>query len=164
MAAEIKFGTDGWRGIIADDFTFENIRRVGNAIAAYVHKNEDASKGLVVGYDTRFLSQRAAEIISDVLASTGIAVRLSDDLHANSGIVLCGEAPWDGRRSHDYLQPQSFQLEWRQVQSLVWRIRYTRHHEIHRGRIGRAANRAQGRQRNAGGLQNRLHRSHQELC
>ncbi len=79
MAAEIKFGTDGWRGIIADDFTFENIRRVGNAIAAYVHKNEDSSKGLVVGYDTRFLSQRAAEIISDVLASTGIAVRLSDD-------------------------------------------------------------------------------------
>jgi alpha-D-glucose phosphate-specific phosphoglucomutase len=79
MATEIKFGTDGWRGIIADDFTFENIRRVGNAIATYVHKNEDASKGLVVGYDTRFLSQRAAELISDGLAGAGIAVRLSDD-------------------------------------------------------------------------------------
>src|ERR1035438_7618469 len=79
MATAIKFGADGWRGIIADDFTFENIRRVGNAIATYVNKNEDASKGLVVGYDTRFLSQRAAEIVSDVLAGAGIAVRLSDD-------------------------------------------------------------------------------------
>jgi alpha-D-glucose phosphate-specific phosphoglucomutase len=79
MAAEIKFGTDGWRGIIADDFTFDNVRRVGNAMATYVHENEDAGKGLVVGYDTRFASKRAAEIISDVLAAAGIAVRLSDD-------------------------------------------------------------------------------------
>ena len=79
MTTQIKFGTDGWRGIIADDFTFDNVRRVGNAIATYVHKNEDASKGLVVGYDTRFASQRAAEIVSEVLAGSGIAVRLSDD-------------------------------------------------------------------------------------
>lgn len=79
MPAEIKFGTDGWRGIIADDFTFANVRRVGNAMAAYVRNREDASKGLVVGYDTRFASQRAAEIISEVLAAAGIAVRLSND-------------------------------------------------------------------------------------
>ena len=79
MAAQIKFGTDGWRGIIADDFTFDNVRRVGNAMATYVHKHEDASKGLVVGYDTRFASKRAAEIISEVLSGAGIAVRLSDD-------------------------------------------------------------------------------------
>src|SRR5271166_3001963 len=79
MTQQIKFGTDGWRGIIAEDFTFDNVRRVGNAMATYVHKNEDASKGLVVGYDTRFASQRAAEIISEVLAGAGLAVRLSDD-------------------------------------------------------------------------------------
>lgn len=79
MAEEIKFGTDGWRGIIADDFTFENVRRVGNAIATYVHKNENAGKGLVVGYDTRFASQQFAQTISEVLAGAGIAVRLSDD-------------------------------------------------------------------------------------
>ncbi len=48
-------------------------------MAHYVHKNEDASKGLVVGYDTRFASKQAAEIISEVLAAAGIAVRLSDD-------------------------------------------------------------------------------------
>jgi alpha-D-glucose phosphate-specific phosphoglucomutase len=79
MSSQIKFGTDGWRGIIADDFTFDNVRRVGNAMAIYVHKNEDVSKGLVVGYDTRFASKQAAEVISEVLAGAGIAVRLSDD-------------------------------------------------------------------------------------
>jgi phosphomannomutase len=79
MPTPIKFGTDGWRGIIADDFTFDNVRRVGNAMAHYVHNHEDASKGLVVGYDTRFVSKQAAEIISEVLAGAGIAVRLSDD-------------------------------------------------------------------------------------
>ena len=79
MANPIKFGTDGWRGVIADDYTFENVRRVGNAIAHYVHENEDPSKGLVVGYDTRFCSRTFAESTSDVLAASGIAVLLSDD-------------------------------------------------------------------------------------
>src|SRR5271166_1951420 len=79
MANQIKFGTDGWRGVIADDYTFENVRRVGNAIAHYVHENEDPSRGLVVGYDTRFCSRTFAESTSDVLAASGIAVLLSDD-------------------------------------------------------------------------------------
>ena len=56
---EIKFGTDGWRGFIADDFTFENVRRVAGAIAGYVLKHEDAARGVIVGYDTRFVSDRA---------------------------------------------------------------------------------------------------------
>src|SRR5271167_4408012 len=79
MATTIKFGTDGWRGVIADDYTFENVRRVGNAIAHYVHENEDPSRGLVVGYDTRFCSRTFAESISDVLARAGIVVHLSHD-------------------------------------------------------------------------------------
>src|ERR1035438_7026171 len=79
MTTQIKFGTDGWRGIIADDYTFENVRRVGNAIAHYVHENEDATKGLVVGYDTRFGSRAFAEAICEVLAEAGIVVHLSDD-------------------------------------------------------------------------------------
>jgi alpha-D-glucose phosphate-specific phosphoglucomutase len=79
MATQIKFGTDGWRGIIADDFTFDNVRRVGNAVATYTQKHEDAGKGLVVGYDTRFVSKEAAQIIADVLAGSGIHVRLSND-------------------------------------------------------------------------------------
>ncbi|HEY4960494.1 MAG TPA: phosphoglucomutase/phosphomannomutase family protein, partial [Terriglobales bacterium] len=79
MATHIKFGTDGWRGIIADDYTFENVRRVGSAIAHYVHENEDATKGLVVGYDTRFGSRAFAEAISEVLAAAGINIHVSDD-------------------------------------------------------------------------------------
>jgi alpha-D-glucose phosphate-specific phosphoglucomutase len=79
MPTPIKFGTDGWRGVIADDYTFENVRRVGNAIAHYVHANEDASKGLVLGYDTRFGSRAFAEAIAEVLAASGITVHLSDD-------------------------------------------------------------------------------------
>jgi len=79
MANQIRFGTDGWRGIIADDYTFENVRRVGNAIAHYVHENEDVAKGLVVGYDTRFGSRAFAESIAEVLAASGVAIHLSDD-------------------------------------------------------------------------------------
>lgn len=56
----IKFGTDGWRGVIADDFTLDNVRRVAGAIAAYILGHEDARRGAIVGYDTRFASQRAA--------------------------------------------------------------------------------------------------------
>jgi phosphomannomutase len=77
--ADIKFGTDGWRAVFAEDFTFDNVRRVGGAIASYVLKNEDPRKGLVVGYDTRFMSGRFAEGLSEVLAQAGIPIRLSDD-------------------------------------------------------------------------------------
>lgn len=58
----IKFGTDGWRAVIADDFTYENVRRVAGAIAAYVLKHEDPSHGLIVGYDTRFGSPDSREL------------------------------------------------------------------------------------------------------
>jgi len=79
MAQEIKFGTDGWRGIIADDFTFDNVRRVAGAIASYVLKYEDAQRGVIVGYDTRFTSPRAAQIVGEVLATAGIPVKLAND-------------------------------------------------------------------------------------
>ncbi|HKS72773.1 MAG TPA: hypothetical protein VJQ82_06210, partial [Terriglobales bacterium] len=77
--AEIKFGTDGWRGVIADDFTFENVRRVAGAIAAYVLKHEDAWRGVIVGYDTRFASQRAARLVAEVIAGAGIPVNVASD-------------------------------------------------------------------------------------
>src|ERR1700676_3022055 len=70
---QIKFGTDGWRGLIADDFTFENVRRVAGAIASYVLKHEDPSRGVVVGYDTRFLSDRAARAVDDPMCVCDLA-------------------------------------------------------------------------------------------
>ncbi len=76
---QIKFGTDGWRGLIADDFTFENVRRVAGAIASYVLKHEDPTRGVVVGYDTRFLSDRAARALAEVIGGAGIPVLLAND-------------------------------------------------------------------------------------
>ena len=79
MPQEIKFGTDGWRGLIADDFTFENVRRVANAIASYVSKYENAKNGVFIGYDTRFGSQRIAQVAAEVIAAAGIPVKLGND-------------------------------------------------------------------------------------
>jgi alpha-D-glucose phosphate-specific phosphoglucomutase len=76
---QIKFGTDGWRGLIADDFTFDNVRRVAGAIAGYVLNHEDATHGVIIGYDTRFLSDRAARAIAEVIADAGIPVLLAND-------------------------------------------------------------------------------------
>jgi phosphomannomutase len=75
---EIKFGTDGWRAVIADDYTFANVRIAAEAIAAYVHAKEDPRKGLAIGYDTRFGSKRFARACAEVVAATGIPVQLSD--------------------------------------------------------------------------------------
>ena len=74
----VKFGTDGWRGVIADDFTFENVRAAAAAIAGYVLAKEDPSKGVCIAYDTRFGSPAFAAIAAEVIAGAGIPVRLAD--------------------------------------------------------------------------------------
>ena len=74
---QIKFGTDGWRGIIADDFTFANVHTAAAAIAAYVREKEDPSKGLCIGYDTRFGSRAFARACAEVVAAAGIPVQLA---------------------------------------------------------------------------------------
>ena len=70
----VKFGTDGWRGIIADDFTYANVRVAARAIALYVLEHEDAKAGVCVGYDTRFGSRSFAKVVAEVLADAGIPV------------------------------------------------------------------------------------------
>lgn len=77
--ADIKFGTDGWRAVIADDFTFDNVRRVAGAISSYVLSYEDSKRGVVVGYDTRFASQDAARVAAGVIAGAGIPVKIASD-------------------------------------------------------------------------------------
>ena len=69
--AKIKFGTDGWRAIISEDVTFENMAVVGQAVADFVKSRKKPiykKKKLVIGYDTRFLSGKYAETIASVLA------------------------------------------------------------------------------------------------
>ena len=76
----IKFGTDGWRGIISEDYTFNNVRLVSEAIADYIIDRNEMDKGIVVGYDARFLSRQYAEDCVAVLASKGIKTWLADDI------------------------------------------------------------------------------------
>jgi phosphomannomutase len=82
---QIKFGTDGWRGVIADDFTFANVRTAAQAVAAYIHARrgsaqEDPAKGLCIGYDSRFGSKAFARACAEVVAATGIPVFLANDI------------------------------------------------------------------------------------
>lgn len=77
---QIKFGTDGWRAMIADDFTFANVRLAADAIAAYVQAKEDPAKGLCIGYDTRFGSRAFARTCAEEIAAAGIPVLLANDI------------------------------------------------------------------------------------
>jgi phosphomannomutase len=76
----IKFGTDGWRGIISEDYTFANVRLVAAGIAQYIHGRGEADKGITVGYDARFLSAEYAAELAALLASAGIKVWLADSI------------------------------------------------------------------------------------
>lgn len=69
---DIKFGTSGWRGILAEDFTFANARLVCQAIADYLQQENLASRGVVIGYDTRFRSEAFARAAAEVMAGNGI--------------------------------------------------------------------------------------------
>src|SRR2546422_397412 len=73
----IRFGTSGWRAVIADEFTFANVRRVAAAIAEHLVQTGAARQGVFVGYDTRFLSDRFAREAAAVLAGRGVPVALS---------------------------------------------------------------------------------------
>jgi alpha-D-glucose phosphate-specific phosphoglucomutase len=74
----IKFGTDGWRDVIAENFTFANARIVAHAVARYVVRYEDARKGVLIGYDHRFASDSVAAAVAEMIASTGTPVWLTD--------------------------------------------------------------------------------------
>jgi phosphomannomutase len=76
----VKFGTDGWRGVIADDFTYDNVRVAARAIANYVLAEEDAAAGVCIGYDTRFGSRSFAGVVAEVLAGAGIPVAMAAEI------------------------------------------------------------------------------------
>ena len=72
---KIRFGTSGWRAVIAEDFTFENVRSVTNAICSYL-KSRDGSKGqtLIIGHDTRFMGEQFAAVAADIACKKGFVV------------------------------------------------------------------------------------------
>jgi len=85
---EIKFGTDGWRGIIAADFTFENVEKVALAFAKYYRTHPNVKNGVVVGGDARFGSQDFALTAAQVIASNGIPVWLCEDVVSTPMVSL----------------------------------------------------------------------------
>lgn len=112
MTSPIKFGTDGWRAIIAEDYTFDNVRVCAQATAEWLKTTERADGGLVIGYDTRFGSERFAQAVAEVVAANGVKVYLTQEpvptpvvsynvMHrqAGGGIVITSShnpAPYNG--------------------------------------------------------------------
>ncbi len=86
--SEIRFGTDGWRGVIAEDFTYANVRTVAFAISRYIVRAEDAQNGIVVGYDNRFGSENFARVAAETVAMTGTPVFLTDEPCPTPGVSL----------------------------------------------------------------------------
>lgn len=79
MAYKIKFGTDGWRGVIAEDYTFDNVRRAAQGFASFLLEQGHAGKWVVVGHDKRFGSENFAAATVEVLVGNGLNVYLTDD-------------------------------------------------------------------------------------
>ena len=84
----IRFGTDGWRGVIAEDFTFANVRRVARAIARYLRAEEDWRKGIVVGHDCRFGSGRFARAAAEEIRAGGIPVWLAESFVTTPAVAF----------------------------------------------------------------------------
>ena len=97
----IKFGTDGWRAIIGEEFTFERVRYCAQGTANYMHDQGLSDRGIVIGYDTRFASKEFADACAEVMIANGIKTFLCKtfsptpvithhviDLNAGGGIVI----------------------------------------------------------------------------
>jgi alpha-D-glucose phosphate-specific phosphoglucomutase len=78
MTFKIKFGTDGWRGVIAEEYTFDNVRRCAQGYASYMLEQGNVGKSIVVGFDKRFGSENFAASVAEVLAGNGFKVFLTD--------------------------------------------------------------------------------------
>ena len=110
--SDIRFGTDGWRAIIAEEYTFNNVRATTQATAEYLQRHDLADREVAIGYDTRFLSSAFARAAAEVMAGNGIRVALSEtplptpalsyaivQRGAGSGIVITAShnpARWNG--------------------------------------------------------------------
>jgi phosphomannomutase len=78
MSDSIIFGTDGWRASVAEDYTFDNVRRCTQGFADYLHELGTADKGTVIGHDQRYRSEHFAAAAAEVMAANGIRVWLTD--------------------------------------------------------------------------------------
>jgi alpha-D-glucose phosphate-specific phosphoglucomutase len=119
MMTKISFGTDGWRAVIADDFTFDNVRACAQGVANYLKKARIDERGIVIGYDMRFASEDFAAAAAEVIAGNGIKVNLCSKAaptpvisytvtttKSAGGIIITAShnpAPWNGFKFKDDL-------------------------------------------------------------
>ena len=78
MTHKIMFGTDGWRGVIAEDYTFDNVRRAAQGFASYLLEKDRKGQWVIVGHDKRFHSENFAAATAEVLTANGLSVYLTD--------------------------------------------------------------------------------------
>jgi len=78
MANQIKFGTDGWRGVIAEDYTFSSVRRCAQGFASYILEGGKIGSTVIIGHDKRFASEEFAAAAAEVLAANGLIVHLTN--------------------------------------------------------------------------------------
>src|SRR5438128_12323731 len=86
MSTRIKFGTSGWRAIIADEFTYPNVRLATEAIGSWIRRRKP-SPTLLVGYDTRFASEHFGREVARVLSSQNIRARLCSQAVPTPGVA-----------------------------------------------------------------------------
>ena len=102
----IVFGTDGWRAQIADDYTFENVRRCADGVARYVVGRGEQAKGVVIAYDRRFASEHFAAAAAEVLLAHDIPVAFAVARRADPDELVRGRRARRGRRHRHHRQPQ----------------------------------------------------------
>ena len=89
---QVKFGTDGWRAIIAKDYTYDNLKLAALASARYFLSHPNSARGVCVGYDTRFMSKEFAQYTAEVFSSQGLKVYLSDSFASTPAVSLYTKA------------------------------------------------------------------------
>ena len=120
MATQIKFGTSGWRAIVADEFTVANVKRAVTGIARYVAGTGKADPKLVVGRDPRFMGETFVDIAATILESYGITPLVICRTGADAGDCLGGD-PAEGRwRDQLYRLAQSGGVQRNQVFDAGW--------------------------------------------
>ena len=106
MSETIKFGTDGWRASVAEDYSFDNVRCCAQGFASYLLQTGAAGKSIIVGHDQRFRSEHFAAAVAEVMAGNGIRVWLTDRPTPTPVISYSVIAKGGLRRGQHHRQPQ----------------------------------------------------------
>ena len=129
----IVFGTDGWRARIAEDFTFENVRRCADGVARYVVGRGEQAKGVVIAYDRRFASEHFAMAAAEVHPRPRHPGRLRGPCRADPDELLRGRRARRGRGRRHHRQPQPLDRQRLQGQGADGFGRRAGHARGHRG-------------------------------